>query len=258
MLDADISPPPYSEEWLRQRGAKFDPRTGIAVSPAPTVRVELGGDKLPGKEDLPPLNPPPGEDGKDQNPPPPPPPDGSNGGGPTGGGSGTDRDSVEPVVPPRKSRRLPLIIGFALAIAAVIVAEQYIVPMLTHSSHTTKVKQAVTSSSTNQVPENSTTRTVTPQPPKVPVVPIAKPNNAIPKLSPNVHEEILTPSLPTSTPPAQVAPVQAAPVQAAPPANEIIKPNVVPETYPAPVQHHGESNAQYEQQHLNQLMSPLG
>lgn len=258
MSDADISPPPYSEEWLRQRGAKFDPRTGNAVSPAPIVRVELGGDKLPGKEELAPLNPPPGEDGKDLNPPPPFSSDGPNGEGPTGGGSGTDGDSVEPVDPPRKSRRLPLIIGFALALAAVIAAEQYIVPMLTHSSRTTKVKQAIPSSSTNQVPEKSTTRTVTSPPPKVPVVPISKPNNAIPKLSPNVHEEILTPSLPTSTPPAQVAPVQAAPVQAASPANKIIKPNVVPETFPAPVKHHGENNAQYEQQHLNQLMSPLG
>lgn len=260
MSDADISPPPYSEEWLRQRGAKFDPRTGKKVSPAPIVsdddslrrRGDSGEDKPP-KENEELGNSPSGEDDNGHKDPIGP-SVGPNGKEPTDDRS---KDKI-PVDPPRKSRRLPLIIGFALAIAAVIAAEQYIVPMLTHSSRTTKVKQAVTSSSTNQVPENSTTRTVTSPPPKVPVVPIAKPNNAIPKLSPNVHEEILTPSLPTSTPPAQVAPVQAAPVQAAPPANKIIKPNVVPETFPAPVKHHGENNAQYEQQHLNQLMSPLG
>jgi hypothetical protein len=151
-----------------------------------------------------------------------------------------------------------LIVGFALAIAAVVAAEHYIVPMLTHGASTTKPRQAIPGSSTNQVPETQTTRTVTPPVPNVSVVPIAKPNNATPKLPPNVHEETPTPSLPTLTSPAQAAPVQAAPVQAAPPANKIIKSNVVPETFPAPVQHHEESNAQYEQQHLNQLMSPLG
>ncbi len=263
MTDADNSPRSYSEDWLRQRGAKYNPLTGQIVAQPRLVRDLSPPDKTTGGEaeqsKLAPTSP-----DKQQKPPLSESPVVS-GGGETGASvhrpatSGAQEYPAIPEVPSPRSK-LPVFIGLVLAIVAVVAAEHYVVPMFTHTARTDLVKQAAPSSGIRQ-PETNTTRTSIPPLPKDTIVKSAQQNIKAPEVPTNGPQVTAAPS------PAPITPVQATSVQATPPANTIVKSSAAPrtqeeypapETQPAPAQHHGESNAQYEQQHLNQLMSPLG
>lgn len=253
MTDADDSLQPYSDDWLRQRGAKFNPLTGVEVAePRLVEEAEPSGEK-PTPVDEPDKVLPPGRDGV------------NGGGGAVGSVHPSDKEdagggSETSKVSSSKSK-LPVLIGLVLAIAAVVAAEHYLVPMFTHAAPAGPVKQ-LTRSSGPLTSETDRVATAVPAPPEAAIARSSQQSN-----SSTVVATANKPALTTTPNVESTTPVQATSVQPKPPTMSIAKSSVVPrvqESYPAPAiqtapaQHHSESNAHYEQQHLNQLMSPLG
>ncbi len=265
---------PYSELWLRKRGARFHPLKGGEI---PSQVETIGGPDQPSKGIVQPPVRKNGDEGKpsqrtDEDSEQPfkgivQPPIRRNGDNEVDLSQGTDRTpggGTSDQTRPKRQRhsRWSLVMGILLALAAVFAAEHYLVlwfhSMKTASYHAKgQGKMAAV--------------TTIPSPRPAPTIPPAK-TTVIPKRASSVPsvETARPPSTISASPPAAVpmqpqleAPRQAAvvPVPAMP---------IARETPPAPSHYgHGvaasaapsprykESKAQYELQHLHQLLSPF-
>ena len=254
---------PYSDEWLRERGARFNPLTDKPVPQITEIKPESRAPTSPSGAATPLREPEVLESL-------PPQPAASPTISPQAQTRGVTAGGTEEVIVPeqqkmprRRPSRLPLIIGFLLAVAAVIVAEQYLVPMFTHPKKVTRLAPAAQrpsspSSSTPAVPlvpKISESQT----PPTAKVIPSTSMQQQTPKSIPPVRqvEESVAPrpTVPVAaTPPAVTQAPTTADLPSTPPPAENEMPNS-PRAAPPPQR---ESKAQFEQQHMQQLLSPLG
>lgn len=261
---------PYTDDWLRERGAFFNPLTGRRVPPLPKESVPAKTQKhvdfvqetiTPQRHEestsvgatvgIPQFaseSVPIAEAG--HRPAPAGPPDGH-----------ASTSTVEDYPPVRrKTSRLPLIIGILLAIAAVVAAEHYLVPIFTH--HRTKEVANTLPPQSSQV-----AHVVTPTSSKVTKPSITAAASTPQSSVPHVNQS--TTPVPSTNAQASVTPVPRteAPMPRAEPTVPRSTPSAtpqiqrpVPPSQPAaiPSPQERESKAQYEQQHMQQLLSPLG
>ncbi len=259
---------PYSDSWLRERGASFDPLTGMRVPPLPkektqektppgTVEIaqpESSGPEAPASvgaaigipeaitESAPSPAQVPHEVSVIKQ---------------GGEAPAPASDEYQPVR--KKSSRLPIIIGILLAVAAVVAAEHYLVPIFTHS----KPKEVPSANS----PQSSQVSPSVKSSPR----PFSKPSTQAPISAPQPAVVPVHPSpapTPRTTVQPSVPPVQRteAPMPRAEPTVPRSTPSATPQiqrpvspSQPAAVPSPQErvSKAQYEQKHMQQLLSPL-
>lgn len=247
---------PYSAAWLRERGASYDPLTGRPV-PQPAVPMPRLVDKHDVAQPL----------ASDKHTPPLVEPDTPVIAAPSP--SATAAMLPQPIPTQetsanaysqqaarrnRKPSRLPIIMGLIIVLLAVFAAEHYLVPMFS------KPKKLVSSSTTvSQVGAIAPIpATVIPPRPSVSSVPPSVPAREASTHTPT--PAVTAPStrqapalLPVPKAEEQVpAPVQAPSVIQSPPSSSV---QVGPHSVTEP---RHESKAQFEQQHMQQLLSPLG
>lgn len=240
---------PYSDAWLRMRGALYNPLNGQAIKHIDepveifaSTAEEVPEPRVPEAEVPPPIA------------------------NPTTKGVSTSqqdsRTSSDSNLPyedfarnlsvPRSGIKYKLLLGAFLAIAAALLADHYLVPMFSKPVRLVVPKnsesaptKAFHATAPYVAPVKNSPITVRPSTPSS-----VQSKSTVPESTGTSAGNALTTHVPVSpvihqvtkavvvTPPAYVAPA--------------------PAPAPVPAPHHSESNAQYEQQHLNQLMSPLG